>query len=304
MDRRQFLGLQEGTDQITPTDSFFSQQYRSNAALPQIDLEQWRFTIDGLVENPVQVRYTDILETHEQVANRHTLVCIGNPTGGGWHGTATWSGVPLGYFLQLVGVDDNATHARFYASDGYGTGLDLKLLNHPDTLLATHINGQILSLKQGYPLRLIVPGVYGYKMPKWITRIEFTNHAHHGFWEQRGWSPRGILQTHATIATPHDGQTISGAITIAGDAFAGTRTITAVDVQIDDWPWMPTTLHPIQSPYAAVKWSIDWTPPHVGQYLISVRATDERGFTQYLRQQHPKPDGSQAIHHVVVHVVD
>lgn len=265
--------------------------------------DRWAFTIDGLVASPRVFTYDEIVAL-PQTSSTRTLVSVDNPTGGGAFYTTTWQGVLLSQLLEEVAIAPTATHALLHRPFHPPLNLDLQLLRHPQTLLALFMGGHQLSPSQGRPTRLLIPGVYDYKMPRWINRIEFTGHHHKDTWEQDGWSPRGIVQTHSTIVVPRNHETVRGPVRIEGIAFAGGRRIAKVEVSVDNRGWMPATLKPGIDPLAALDWFIEWQPPMAGSYQIAVRATDERGFTQYLKHQQPKPDGSGAIHHIVLHVVD
>jgi DMSO/TMAO reductase YedYZ molybdopterin-dependent catalytic subunit len=167
----------------------------------------------------------------------------------------------------------------FYAADGYSTALDLSILQRNDALLAYDINGEALSPAHGYPLRLIVPGWYGFKMPKWITRIRFIAEPYAGYWERRGWTTE-MLRTRATIHMPHHGAKIRGTIAIQGIAVAGGGGISGVEVRVDHGAWMDAQLRLPDSPGGWTQWYVHWTPPASGGYLIEVRAHDRQGDVQ------------------------
>ncbi|PJF43815.1 MAG: hypothetical protein CUN55_07185 [Phototrophicales bacterium] len=301
MNRRTFLLGRSSLPQITPIEQFFIPY---DVSPPNVSTTSWSLHMGGLVQQPNTFSYQELVSL-PQSERIQTLMSIANPTGGRFFGTARWEGIPFNYLLDKLHVSSKARYANIYSADGRMVRIELEFLSHAQTLLALKMNRETLSSEHGYPARLIVPFVYDYKMPKWITRIEFTDSYEQDDWERLGWSPRGIVQTHAIILSPHHQARIaSRTIQIEGIAFAGGRRITKVEVNINERGWMPTLLYPASYPFAAIKWSVEWQPPIAGSYQIAVRATDERGFTQYLRQQHPKPDGSQAIHHIVVHVIE
>jgi hypothetical protein len=194
----------------------------------------------------------------------------------------------------------DATHAQFEAEDGHTTFLRLKQLE--GAVLAYTINGKDLTHDQGYPVRLIVPGVYGYKMPKWIRRVMLTLTPQPGFYEAQGWPTTGDVQTMSYICTPHHREVVNGTVKLSGIAFAGLRKIVQIEVSVDDAPWMPVNFEP-GLPGASTNWQIDWTPPAPGDYLLKVRATDSQGYTQSdFLMTTPFPDGWNAIHSIVVRV--
>lgn len=293
---------------ITDTHVFYVQSYPQSGDTPshQAVLENWRLSIDGLVENPLELSYEAIRQFSE-VETIRTLECIGNPVGGGLIGNGVWGGCWLSDLLAQAQVKSTAKQAKFYASDGYSTSVDMQWISQPGVLLAYKLNGQLLPREHGYPLRILIPGLYGQKMPKWIERIEFIDYEYKGYWESRGWSDTGAVQTNAVIQTPPHQTSIQGRIYIQGIAFAGSRTITQVEVRVDGGAWMPTTLVHGDSSLVWTQWHIEWHPPTTGTYEIEVRATDDSGFTQQTVASgafgNAKPQGTNAIHRIVVRVV-
>ncbi len=278
-------------NRIRLSEEFFV-QHIAEPSVSQI----WSLTIDGLVAQPLQLTWHDFQQLPHLEAMR-TLMCIGNPIGGGLIGNAVWGGVEMRHLLNQVGVQPSARQARFYARDGYSTAVDLAWIEQPGVLLADQINGTALPFKYGYPVRLLIPGLYGQKQPKWIERIEFIDYAYQGYWESRGWSDIAENQTIAIIHTPRHRQTVQGEIAMQGVAFAGRREIVAVEVRVDEGEWMPTTLVRAESPLAWIQWYTLWTPPGPGTYIIEARATDHATHSPYAM---PRPHGANMPHRIVV----
>lgn len=164
--------------EITPNDEFFVVSIGDS---PVIDPDFWLLEVGGLVENPLNLTYdniTDFPVTSDVV----TLKCVDGPTG-----TANWTGVRLRAILELAGIEENATEVVFYGADGYTSSLSIDDATSPDVLLAYEMNGETLPEDHGYPVRLVVPGKYGYKWVKWITEIEVIDYDYKGYWESRGW---------------------------------------------------------------------------------------------------------------------
>jgi DMSO/TMAO reductase YedYZ molybdopterin-dependent catalytic subunit len=286
---------------------FYVQTY-PNADVPTYEdvNAEWSLTIDGLVDNPRVYTY-EALRMMPEYTEMRTLQCIGNPVGGRLVGNAVWSGVLLKDILTEVGVKPSATRARFYAADGYHTAVDVEWIVQDKTFLAYKMNGQLLPRSHGYPMRIFMPGLYGQKQPKWIERIEFIDYDYQGYWEKLGWSDVADIQTNSIIRTPPTQSNIGGTVAIQGIANAGNRRITQVEVKVEDGDWMPATLTQTDSSLVWTQWYILWTPPSPGTFAIQVRATDETGFVQ----THPatgqfgraKPDGTDAIHAIVVEVI-
>ncbi len=296
-------------DQLILTDNqiFYTQTF-PGADVPSFENvnTEWELTIDGLVDHPRVYSYEDLRMMPEHTEIR-TLECIGNPVGGRLVGNAEWSGVLIKDLLDEVGIQESATRARFYADDGYETAVDVEWITQEGVLLAYKMNGQLLPRNHGYPLRIFMPGLYGQKMPKWIRRIEFIDYDFQGYWEERDWSDTAAVKTNSIIQSPPTQTNIAGQIAIQGIAFSGKERITAVDVRIDEGDWMPAQILEPESPLIWTQWYIEWTPPSTGTFNVEVRATDETGFTQ----DNPatgsfgrsKPDGTDAIHRIVVEAV-
>ncbi len=165
--------------QITPNDEFFVVDIGDS---PQIDATTWRLRVEGLVENNLSLTYDDITSFPSE-SEIVTLKCVDGPTG-----TADWKGVRVRSILDMADISDNTTEIVFYAADGYSSSLTLEDAQKGDVILAYEMNGEVLPEDHGYPLRLVVPGKYGYKWVKWITHIEVVDYNYEGFWESRGWS--------------------------------------------------------------------------------------------------------------------
>jgi DMSO/TMAO reductase YedYZ molybdopterin-dependent catalytic subunit len=267
----------------TPTVHFFQQQLKSS---PVIQAEQWSLTLGGLIETAPIVTYADLL-ARTPVTLDCTLAC-GHSTNNPLIGHARWQGVSLRSLFNEVELLPEARFARFDSADGYSTSIALNSLE--DALIAYGMNGDRLLPEHGFPARLIVPGLAGYKLPKWITRIEFSASPYLGFWEQRGWSTSGIPQTTSAILSPRQQQIVNGTLSLMGIAYAGTRKIIGVEITIDDGSWMPVTFSE-GTIGSWVRWAIDWQPPAAADYVINVRATDDTGFVQ-----------SENLHQVIIQV--
>jgi DMSO/TMAO reductase YedYZ molybdopterin-dependent catalytic subunit len=288
---------------ITPTGELFTQAF---AGIPTVDPSEWRLHIDGLVKRPLELSHAEIL-AHPKVESVRTLACIGNPVGGSLIGTPRWGGVLADDLWTQVRIRPEATHAKFTAMDGYRTSVDLAWILQPGVLLAHEMNGEPLPAEHGFPLRILMPGLYGQKMPKWITCIEFIEGPFLGYWESNGWSDTADVRTHSAIWRPRRGELIrSGNVPVYGLAFAGLRRITGVEVRIDDGDWQPTARVQDNSPLAWTQWSSSWLAAP-GEHRIAVRARDEAGFMQGTDSGSlgvgAFPAGADAIHAVTVDVL-
>lgn len=243
-----------------------------------------------------------------------TLECIGNGVGGGLIGNVNWTGVSANELFSRVQVNSASTYARFEAADGYTTSVALSWLMQPDVLLAYVANRAPLLPEHGYPLRLLIPGLYGQKMPKWITRITFTDQESPGYWERPvyGWSNVAAVRTNSQIVAPVRTAAFTDPIRVTGLAYGGKRAIKKVEVGIGTEQaekivtWSPARLIQPPTPLAWTWWVYDWSPPAPGSYRLAVRATDVTGFTQARPANGlmagAYPDGTDAIHAISVHV--
>jgi DMSO/TMAO reductase YedYZ molybdopterin-dependent catalytic subunit len=258
---------------FTPIPHFYRQQLQG---IPQITTVYWALRIYGLVEKPLTMTYDDLLGLpSKQVAA--TLSCVGGSARNPMIGNGLWTGIPLAALLEKSKPTAKAKYVQFYSADGYTTYLETDRLG--DAILAYQLNNELLPTEHGYPVRLIVPGTYGYKMPKWIQRIEFTDAPQPGFWEKRGWSAIGTVLPVSTILSPHHQETVRGVIQISGIAYAGDKAIEKIEISVNDSPWMPIPFH-TTAPNVWTPWQVDWKPPAPGDYLLKVRAHDEQGISQ------------------------
>ncbi len=282
---------------ITSTGEFFKQSFRPS--IPTVSLDTWLLrVIHGLQAH--SLTWADLLHA-PTIETTRTIASMGNPVGGTYIGNAVWKGVRVRDVLEEV----NAPYVKITALDGYETCLPSSQFFHRDTLLVYEMNGQPLSPEHGYPLRLLVGGTYGVKMPKWMSQIEFVEQEMMGFWESRGWSKHAEVQTHAIIFSPRPYEKIRERVMLQGVAFAGYRAITRVEIRIDGGEWIPTRLIQGESPLEWTQWSLAWTPAAPGKYSLEVRATDSAGFTQFEenRPHQHRPNGASAIHQIVVEVI-
>ena len=297
-------GLLAAPDEIviTPTGSLYIQSYSSR---PTVQGEAWQLRVHGLVDRPRNLSLADV-QAYPKVESVRTLECIGNPVGGSLIGNIVWGGFEAQALWDEVGIQLQARRARFEAEDDYTTSVLMKWITQPGVLLVYEMNGEPLPAAHGYPLRILMPGLYGQKMPKWIREIEFIDFDHRGYWESRGWSDVASVQTNSIIQQPQGLERLPQSdVPIFGVAFAGLRRITGVDVRLDEGDWMPAELIQADSPLTWTQWAFDW-PADPGRHKIAVRATDEAGFVQSTEADSvlssSYPAGTDRIHSVVVTV--
>ncbi|MGI5212070.1 molybdopterin-dependent oxidoreductase [Plantactinospora sp. CA-290183] len=287
---------------VTPNRDF----YRIDTALvvPQVDPAGWSLRIHGRVRNPITLTFADLLA--RPMVERHiTLACVSNEVGGDLIGTARWLGVPLGPLLAEADPLDGADQVVARSADGWTCGSPTAVLRDGrDAILAVGMNGSPLPVEHGFPVRVVVPGLYGYVSAcKWVVELELTSFADFdAYWVPRGWSARGPIKTQSRIDTPRAGRAVTaGPVTVAGVAWAQHVGIRRVEVRLDDGEWQPATLAATASSDTWVQWSWRWaaTP---GEHTLRVRAMDATGAVQTGESRPVDPDGATGWHTMRVNV--
>ena len=281
---------------VTPNDDF----YRIDTALiaPTIDVDSWQLSVSGMVDHPFSIGYAELLslDSDERAV---TLQCVSNEVGGTLVGNAVWQGVPLEVLLDRAGVQDGATQLVGRSIDRWTAGFPTELVRDGRVAIVAYaMNGQPLPVTHGFPARLIVAGLYGYvSATKWLSEIELTTwEGFDGYWISRGWAKEGPIKTASRIDVPRSGATVPvGRTAVAGVAWAPTRGIERVELQVDDNEWQECRLGDVASNNTWVQWVHEWdaTP---GDHVLTVRATDGDGQTQTSEIQPPIPDGATGWH--------
>jgi DMSO/TMAO reductase YedYZ molybdopterin-dependent catalytic subunit len=241
-----------------------------------------------------------------------TLECISNFTAGcsltsfgcDLISTARWKGVRLSDLLDLAGgLKPTAVGLAFLATDEFTAGLTTDIVADPETLVVYEMNGVPLPREHGFPARLLVPGRYGMKNPKWLAGIRAMTQEYQGWYEQRGWNKVGIIKTMSRIDVPIDGSMLTaGDQRVAGVSYAGDRGVSRVDFSLDDGgTWLPTQfLEPMPDTDTMVRWEATFTLPEHSTVTITIRATDGTGEMQTDDFQLPQPDGASGRDQVTV----
>ncbi len=295
---------------VTSNDDFYV--VTKNAVQdPIVDAATWRLVIDGEVNNPVQVDYRTLVAL-PSVEITKTLECISNLTaacnltgfGCDLLSTARFRGARLGDVLGLAGgLKSTAVGLAFLSTDEFSSGLPMEIVQDPETLIAYEMNHQPLPREHGFPARLLVPGRYGMKNPKWLAGIRAMNQEYAGWYEQRGWNKDGIVKTMSRIDTPADGASLpQGQQMVAGVAYAGDRGIKLVEISVDAGAtWRPASfVEPMQDRDTMVRWQTMFMMPASGSVTLTVRATDGRGEVQTDAFVLPQPDGASGQDQVTV----
>ncbi|MBU7044698.1 MAG: molybdopterin-dependent oxidoreductase [Theionarchaea archaeon] len=173
---------QSVSTEITPIEDFFVLDL---GVQPEINIEEWRLEVTGLVDSPLSLTYEDIL-LMPSVTQVNLLYCMP-----GYEGIGEWTGVPLAFILEKAGYSTETVSVVFYAADEYSSSIPLEKALLEDTILAYEMNGVTLPAEHGYPLKLVVPDKVGYKWVKWVVKIELVDYVYEGYWESRGYSNIG-----------------------------------------------------------------------------------------------------------------
>ena len=208
-------------DEVTPTADFYV--VTKNLIDPTVDPSAWSLTVDGLVSSPLSLSYAELQARIASGAlpaagEYATMECVRNEVGGNLIGTARWDGVRLADVLALAGLEAAADWIEFTCVDGYTVAVPLARAQDPATLVVLEMNGAPLEDRHGGPVRVLVPGKYGMFSAKWLNRITAVQGEVLGFWQQKGWTDAGLIETQALLAIPADGSVLSGPTTIGGFA--------------------------------------------------------------------------------------
>ncbi|MDD7960945.1 molybdopterin-dependent oxidoreductase [Microbacterium thalli] len=288
---------------ITPNADF----YRVDTALtvPSVDPTTWRLVIDGMVDQRVELSFDDLVGMGlDEYAV--TLTCVSNEVGGGLVGNAIWQGVPIRDILRMAGPKSGADMVLSRSVDGYtaSTPLDALTDESRDAIFAVAMNGEPLPLEHGFPVRMVVPGLYGYvSATKWVTELKVTTfEADEAYWTPRGYAAEAPIKFSSRIDTPRTGTPVAaGTVAVAGMAWAQTVGIERVEVRIDDGDWQAATLStPINSD-TWVQWVLEWQA-EAGTHYVEVRAVNKNGDTQVEERAAIAPDGSSGWQRVLVTV--
>ncbi|NUW36541.1 molybdopterin-dependent oxidoreductase [Nonomuraea sp. SMC257] len=302
--------LPAGTDfRISGLSPFVTRNrdfYRVDTALvvPQVDPRAWRLRVHGMVDRPIELTFDDLLRRPLTEADI-TLTCVSNPVGGEYIGNARWLGVRMADVLREAGLQSGADMLLSTSEDGFtcGTPVDV-VMDGRDALFAVAMNGEVLPVDHGFPVRQVVPGLYGYvSATKWVVDVKVTRFDRdEAYWTPRGWAAKAPIKTQSRIDLPRQGATLrSGRTTIAGVAWAQHTGIEAVEVRVDRGEWRRARLAAVPGPDTWRQWALDWDAAP-GRHTIEVRATDAAGRTQGEQQEPPAPDGATGWHTITVQV--
>jgi len=290
---------------VTSNEEF----YRIDTAfsVPRVDIQSWTLKITGMVDRPYEVSYFDLLDMR-MVERYVTLSCVSNQVGGDLIGNAKWLGVPLSEILDRAGVQEGADQLVGISVDGFTVGFPTEAAyDGREALVAVGMNDEPLPIEHGFPVRLVIAGLYGYvSATKWLSEINLTGwDDFDGYWIPRGWAKEAPIKTQSRIDTPTNRDRLSpGEVVVAGVAWAPTRGISKVEVELgENAGWVEAELSEALSENSWVQWKAPWIA-EPGIQRLRVRATDGDGYTQTEEVVPPAPDGATGWHTRNVSVAD
>ena len=288
---------------FTPNEEY----YRIDTALqvPVIDPETWVLKVTGMVEEEIEITLDELLSL-PLIQTAVTLACVSNEVGGGLIGNAMWVGYPIRDLLARAKPLADADMVLSRSVDGFTASTPIEILQDTsrDAILAVSMNGEPLPLEHGFPVRMVVPGLYGYvSATKWVTELKLTRFADEtAYWTTRGWDAKGPIKTSSRIDVPTGNASVSaGHVAVAGVAWAQHTGIEKVEVRVDSGPWTEATLAEAISLDTWRQWVYDWEA-EPGSYVLQVRATDLAGKTQSGKEVFVAPNGSEGWHTIDVTV--
>jgi DMSO/TMAO reductase YedYZ molybdopterin-dependent catalytic subunit len=276
--------------------------YRIDTAIvvPVVDPNEWTLRIHGMVDREITVTYRELV-ARELTEAWVTLCCVSNEVGGDLVDNAWWSGVRVADLLREAGVQAGADAVKQTSEDGWTCGTPLAALTDDrNALLAVAMNGRPLPIEHGFPVRMVVPGLYGFvSATKWVVDLEVTAYDRFSaYWTERGWSEKGPVKTQSRVEVPRDGGEVrSGRVRVGGHAWAQHTGVEMVEFRLDGEPWRTAELGRVPNADTWVQWSgvVDVAP---GEHSLAVRATDRSGHTQTAARSEVLPDGATGWHTV------
>ena len=290
---------------ITPNELFYC--VTKNVVDPKVNVDLWHLEVGGLVQNRAAWRFQDLIG-FKATRQETTLMCISNGLDAGLMSNAIWKGLPLRDLLDQAVPLSGAARVRLHGVDNYTDTIPLGKAMEPTTLLAYEMNGASLPHRHGYPLRVIVPGYFGEKHVKWLTRIEVTDASAKGFYEAQGWGPDFIVPTRSRIDVPDNWSSLSlGKLTapfeVKGVAYGGDRGISRVELSFDGGQgWSDAEIYYAGNPLAWSLWKAQWMPAAAGDYTLVVRASDGEGDVQEWEEDRGPFSGTAGLHNISVRV--
>jgi len=299
-DGMQYIG--PDLEPITPNDLFYV--VTKNVVDPRVNQALWALEVNGHVDRPQTYDFGRI-EAMSPTEQETTLMCISNPIAWGLVSNAVWTGVPMRALLEESGTRDGAVEVVLHGADGYTDTVSFEKAMEPTTLIAYRMNGEPLPQRHGFPARVIVPGLYGEKNVKWVTRIEVVDREAKGFYESQGWGPDFTVPNRSRIDGPSFGDPVQAgtATALHGMAFGGDRGVSAVQISTDGQAtWEAATITYQGTQLSWSFWEYEWRPDRAGDHEIAVRMVDGGGMVQTAERRGTAPQGATGLHVVTATV--
>ena len=288
---------------LTPNDAFYT--VTKNVVDPSVDPGIWRLDVTGMVDQARTYRFEDLAEMAPTMQET-TLMCISNGVGDALMSNAAWKGVPLRELIAPAGPRAGVVEAVLHGVDGYTDTIPIAKALEPTTLAVYEMNGEPLPERHGYPVRLIVPGMFGEKNVKWVTRVELVDRDVKGFYEQQGWGPDFAVPTRSRIFTPDFSEPlrVGQPIALKGIVFGGDRGISRAEISLDDGQsWQEARLEYPGTRLSWAIWGYEWRPTQPGEYRLAIRGFDASGAPQPAEEQGIVPIGARGYHRVTAQIV-
>lgn len=287
------------TSYVTGNEEFFAVSIKPGFR-PSVDESEFRLLLSGPGLEEWRMSLREIQALPSETFFR-TLMCIGNPVGGRSVGNAEWTGVRLAEILRpLVSEPNEGLFVSFFGLDGFHSSIPLEVALDPETYLVYTMNGVPLPAKHGFPLRVLLPGRYGMKQPRWIERIEVSSSAS-GYWEAWGWSSKAEVRTMSRVDSFE--AVNEGLHEIRGIAYCGKEAVSRVEVSVDDGStWHEASLEDPARSGCWRRWKFLWKEASAGEHVLQVRATDSQGKQQEESRSGSYPSGATGLHRVTVEV--
>ncbi len=279
--------------ELTSNDLFY--RIDINTVPPSVDASTWKLEVGGMVDKPVSLTL-DQIRARPSISEAITLECISNPLGGDLISSTRYTGIQLKQLMEELGVQPGAQGLYIESVDGFYETVSMADMMDERTLLVYEMNGEPLPAAHGFPLRIYIPNHFGMKQPKWITKMTVVGQNKSGYWEDRGWSETAIPPTTSVIDALYQPPSQTNTVQVGGIAWAGSRGISKVEVQVDNGPWQAAELRdPPLSPLTWVQWRYTWPNVTTGRHVFRVRAYDGTGALQPTGFAPPEPAGATGI---------
>jgi DMSO/TMAO reductase YedYZ molybdopterin-dependent catalytic subunit len=292
------IAVQGTRPELTSNEEFY--RIDINTRPPEVDGAAWRLHVNGLVDNQLELTLDEI-RTMPSQTQILTMQCISNPIGGDLTSSSRWTGVLFNDLLAQAGVQASAAGAYITSTDGFYEFVTMEDIQDERCLLVYEMNGETLPVEHGFPLRVYIPNRYGMKQPKWIENIELVAERIDGYWVDRGWDREAFVNTVSVVDTVVVDQNTNEALT-GGIAWASARSISKVEVQVDEGDWQEAEL--IAPPLSSLNWVLwrySW-PYAEGRHSVAVRAYDGEGQLQEVERRPTQPSGATGVHSVAVNI--